>query len=182
MDQGCSPYINYELQMNIGKADKPAVVADWKQVLLSETVNKTLANLEHCKNYRFRLRGINECSEKDDDFSKEEEIFLVSVPQQMQPIEVTARGGFLEFNWVIPYSCESEIQKFSLEIELPDGSWIKLPLDCFEDPHLDYCKIKMPELSRPPYNLPECHPIRARISAKNDKGWSIPSIINTDTP
>ena len=76
---------------------------------VSEAHNNTLANLEQCKNYRFRTRGINDCSESNDTFSDEVMLFLVSVPRQMEPVEVVTNNGFLEFSWVRPNSCELDI-------------------------------------------------------------------------
>ena len=40
----------------------------------------------------------------------------------------------------------------------------------------------MLNLTVEPNFMPECAPIKARISAKNSDGWSVPSIINTDMP
>jgi len=137
--------------------------------------------------YSFKIRAYNKYGHGD--FTTPEvSINTSQPPEQPAPPTLTVQGGFVKISWDEPTSNHRPVLGYRVEIatrkELPADplTFVERSAVCSGETQagVRYCLVKMEDLRAEPFRLTYNTLVQARVSARNERGWSTPSEPNTD--
>jgi len=129
--------------------------------------------------YSFKVRAYNKYGEGP--FAAPVSVNTSQAPDQPAPPTVEVVGAHVKISWVRPFRNHREVLGYQILIAAADGTFLERKALCDGDAQaaVMYCLVGMHDLRAAPFLLTYDTLVRAKVLARNERGWSAPSDPNS---
>jgi hypothetical protein len=162
---------NYEVYWNQG-----ATLNTWESLANTTTLSATKTGLTGGQTYQFKVRAYNKYGEGL--FTDPASVQTSQAPEQPAAPTLAVAGGFVHISWVEPFANYRPVLGYKILIETSTtGTFVESTSLCDGDAQaaVRYCLVDMHALRASPFLLTYDTLIRAKVLARNERGWSAES-------
>ena len=129
--------------------------------------------------YKFKVRGYNKYGEGP--FTAEVSVQTSQAPEQPAPPTLQVVGAHVKISWVAPFANHRAVLGYQVLIETSAGEFVERKALCDGQAQAAalYCLVDMHDLRASPFNLVYDTLVRAKVLARNERGWSTASEPNS---
>ena len=129
--------------------------------------------------YKFKVRGYNKYGEGP--FTAEVSVQTSQAPEQPAAPTLQVVGAHVKISWVAPFANHRAVLGYQVLIETALGEFVERKALCDGDAQAAvlYCLVDMHDLRASPFNLVYDTLVRAKVLARNERGWSTASAPNS---
>jgi hypothetical protein len=130
--------------------------------------------------YKFKVRGYNKYGEGP--FTAEVSVQTSQAPDQPAAPTLQVVGAHVKISWTAPFANHRPVLGYQILIETSLGEFVERKALCDGDAQAAvlYCLVDMHDLRASPFNLVYDTLVRAKVLARNERGWSTASAANSD--
>ena len=129
--------------------------------------------------YKFKVRGYNKYGEGP--FTAEVSVQTSQAPEQPAAPTLQVVGAHVKISWVAPFANHRAVLGYQVLIETSAGEFVERKALCDGQAQAAalYCLVDMHDLRASPFNLVYDTLVRAKVLARNERGWSTASEPNS---
>jgi hypothetical protein len=123
--------------------------------------------------YKFKVRGYNKYGEGP--FTAEVSVQTSQAPEKPAPPTLEVVGAHVKISWAAPFANHRPVLGYQILIETSlAGDFVERKALCDGDAQAAvlYCLVDMHDLRASPFNLAYDTLVRAKVLARNERGWS----------
>jgi len=153
---------------------------DWQTLANTTSLSTIKTGLSGGTTYKFKVRGYNKYGEGP--FTSEVTIQTSQAPEQPVAPTLEVVGAHVKIKWDAPFANYRNILGYQILIETNvTDTFVESKALCDGDAQaaVTYCLVDMHDLRASPFYLTYNVLIRAKVLARNERGWSIASVPNS---
>jgi hypothetical protein len=129
--------------------------------------------------YKFKVRGYNKYGEGP--FTAEVSIQTSQAPEEPAPPTLEVVGAHVKISWAAPFANHRAVLGYQILIETSAAEFVERKALCDGDAQAAvlYCLVDMHDLRASPFSLVYDTLVRAKVLARNERGWSTASAPNS---
>jgi hypothetical protein len=152
---------------------------DWVSLANTTSLFTIKEGLTGGTTYKFKVRGYNKYGEGP--FTAEVSVQTSQAPEQPAAPELLVVGAHVKISWTAPFANHRPVLGYQILIETSLGEFVERKALCDGDAQAAvlYCLVDMHDLRASPFNLVYDTLVRAKVLARNERGWSTASAPNS---